>query len=194
MNACVSIYACFVAVFAHSENFHSVFSSRCCVPKTAKSNGMLQGEELVVRCAASKSIYWRTVPPPHPHYPPSTWLWEPMRKFWCWFHSLITGTLIHPLSCCKVGMLPQSSPPPPPRSPCSTQMSVCTWFTVKWLRLLRQLCSYNDVYSTLLPCSILWLCSVSLPVLVLFNMETEKWHHRAALGWYVRVWMVTKNP
>lgn len=42
----------------------------------------------------------------------TTWLCEPMRKFRSWFHSLITGTLIHPLSCCKVEMLPQQLPSP----------------------------------------------------------------------------------
>lgn len=42
----------------------------------------------------------------------TTWLWEPMRKFWSWLHSLITRTLIHPLSCCKVEMLPQKLPSP----------------------------------------------------------------------------------
>lgn len=43
---------------------------------------------------------------------PTTWLCEPMRKFWSWFHSLITGALIHPLCCCKVEMLPQQLPSP----------------------------------------------------------------------------------
>lgn len=42
----------------------------------------------------------------------TTWLWEPIKKFWSWFHSLITRTLIHPLSCCKVEMLPEQLPTP----------------------------------------------------------------------------------
>lgn len=35
----------------------------------------------------------------------STWLLLPVRIFWSSFHSLITRTLVHPLSCCKVEML-----------------------------------------------------------------------------------------
>lgn len=66
-----------------------------CLGERSLSSGMLLQTALIEDCTTT-----------------ATWLWEPMRKFWSWLHSLITRTLIHPLSCCKVEMLPQQLPSP----------------------------------------------------------------------------------
>lgn len=104
--------------------------------------------------------------------PPSTWLWQPMRKFWCRFHSLITGTLIHPLSCCKVRDAAPQLPPPADADECMHMV-----YSEQWLNLLRHLCSCIIVNRT--PCFV-WAA--------LFNVETEVTSQGCC------VWMVTNNP
>lgn len=108
-------------VCSHSENFHPLFwmnlseLSLQCVIHLLSEMLFARIQSRVMGCLGERSLSssmllqmavikdWTTT---------ATWLWEPMRKFWSWLHLLIIRTLIHPLSCCKVEMLPQQLPSP----------------------------------------------------------------------------------
>lgn len=96
------------------------------------------------------------------HHTSSTmWLWEPMRKCCCWFHSVMARTLIHPLCCSKAEMLPQLCPSP--IQLCSTRHRwMCTHsHTLMHMPILN--CNHTPSWQETVTQTVrMWLCVFGL--------------------------------